>query len=152
MLVNGCARLAVVALALGGVAVGAGCGGGDDSGRIRDVVVEVQRAFAENDYEAICAATTRAAQRHVGHAGHGSPATCRRGMRGFVEMVKENPVARGSGPPRVRSVNVDGDRGVAVVVLPNGAATRLPMAEEDGRWKLDAVYGGMPAGRQQDKY
>ena len=132
----------------------AGCGDGveSDEEQIRGVFAEVQEAFAARDYDALCSATTVAAQRHVGYAGHEPPETCRRDMRQLVTMVRENPAGPAGVRPRLVSVEVDGDRALAVMQVGAAAPTRLPFAKEDGDWKADAMYGGIPAGKQQDKF
>lgn len=128
----------------------ASCGGGaeDDA---RAAISALQKAFADGDREAICAALTRDAQRHVGGMGHDGdagprPEDCAEDLPIFSDNVKEI-VARD-----VVDVRVEGRRAIATVEFGEGATGEVPLAREGGEWKVDALYGGVSAKDQEDSY
>ncbi len=150
-------RLVVAAIASVGLALG-GCGGDDrspeaDRQEIRDVVREVQADFAAGDLAAVCESLTKDAQRHIGDAEHDPPTTCDRDIRLFAGGVSKGSGAVRPGSRSIERIAVDGDRATATVSLGGrDAASDVPLAREDGEWKVDGLYGGMPAGRQRDNY
>ncbi len=146
-------RRSLVAGAIAVAIMLAGCGSEpSDEDQVRAVVADVRRAFEANDVAALCDITTKDAQRHVGYAGHQPPEGCARDMRQFVAMVRKSTGGEGPAEPTVERVTIRGDRATAVVDAGEGALARLPLVREGGTWKLDALYGGMPAGRQEDKF
>jgi hypothetical protein len=142
-----------VALALPGfgyAACGGDSGDGDDEDRIADVVSRFQTSFANGDLHDVCAIVTPAAYHHAGDSGHDDRESCQREMRKIVQWMRRG----GSGPVAGRElvgVDVEGDSAVATIGVGAGERVRLPLARVDGDWKVDAVYGDIPAGRQEDK-
>lgn len=130
------------------VALGAplGCAGGNDEAAIRAAVESTQRAFDRGDAGAVCRSLTRAARRHVTLAAHDPPTTCPRDLRLIQQGIRR---ASGGGiqttARRVTDVRVDGDRATATVQFGEHASGAVPLAREAGQWKVDALYGGMPA-------
>lgn len=139
----------VVALATVSCIVGA-CGASDED-RIRDTFADLQDAFAARDYDELCTVTTAAAQRHVGQLGHEPPSgNCKREMRRFVGMARSEPVEPAR--PRIVEVVMDGERATAVIVAGGTSRARVPFVKDGDDWKVDALYGGVPAAQQPDKF
>lgn len=147
---RGSSTLAVVT-ALAAMAAGvAGCGSSDED-QVRGVFADLQDAFVARDYDELCAVTTADAQNHIGQIGHEPPSgNCKLEMRRLVGMARANPVEPAM--PQIVRLSVDGDRATAIIATKTGSQTRVPFAKEDGDWKVDALYGGVPASEQADKY
>lgn len=130
----------LVASAIGAVA----CGNGDaeraDRQSIRTTLAEVVDDFADGDLDAVCAQMSASAKRHVGVIGHGTPTRCQRDLALLVKSVGARQ-RQALAPPRVARVELDGGRGTAIVLLGRGTPTRIPFAEEDGKWKIDNFFG-----------
>ncbi|MEX1141484.1 MAG: hypothetical protein WD993_08595 [Thermoleophilaceae bacterium] len=133
--------------------IAAGCGGSDED-RIRDVADGVQAALAEGDVDGVCSRLTTPARAQVASVAHGGgPAkTCATELVPIVRAMRREARAHPLPPPRVVRVSVDGDRAVAELRITRGIATKVPFAVEDGEWRADAVWGRVPAARQEDKY
>jgi len=140
------AVMAAVAL---GVAA-AGCGSEDRSPRA--TIEEFQTAFATADFERACELVTPAAARHVGEAGHQLPTACPADMKLLALSFRRSRDERDAPQPQVRAVEVDGDRAVAVLALGAAARAHVPLARRDGEWRIDAVFGDLPAGRQRNPF
>ena len=97
-------------------------------------------------------ALTDAAIGHLGSLGHGASRGCVRDLAAFSKAVDYSGGGREATRPRVRSVSVDGDRAMATVAVVDGPSGEVPLAKEDGEWKVDALYGGIPAAEQRDKF
>lgn len=146
-----CSKAVIVSFATLAIAA-AGCGSSSsssDEDRINGVFGDLQDAMAARDYDGLCAATTTDAHHQAGQLGHKKEATCQRDMRQLVAMVRNAPVT--VAPPKIVRLKIDGGRAIAVVVA-GRSRTRVPFAKEDGDWKVDALYGGIPAGKQPDKF
>lgn len=139
-------------VALTALALLSGCGGGDDRQEIRSALRDLQQAFAAQDERAICDALTEAGREHIGSLGHDPREPCvtnigmtltPRARLSARELARERHVTR---------LEIDGDRATAVVRLGEGSIGRVPLAKEDGEWKVDALYGDIPAADQEDNY
>lgn len=150
-----CATSAAVAVAL----VVTACGGTSDQDQVRAALDRLQAAFAANDYDELCAVTTRATHRQADAIGHkytltddDLPPGCRGAMLKFVRMAKGDKGHRTPAPPKAVAVALSGGRATATVRLGDHAVTRIPFVKVGGKWKADALYGGIPAALQKDKY
>ncbi len=150
----------VLCIGVGAAALAGGaCGGGSDQDQIRTAFSTFQDAFAKGEYEDACAVTTRDAQRHVGYAfrvparyaPNAPPENCPLDMRKLARLMKRNEGAHGTALPRIVRVAVEGDRATAVIALA-GSTSPLAFARDGDDWKIDAVYGAVPAGEQRDKF
>lgn len=137
------------------------CGGGDggetaDREQIETAVRELQRAFAAEDVDRVCALLSAAAREHVKGMGHDlggtPPAPCYFDLYTFIEGVQKSRTWRERTAREVGDIVVDGDTAKATVRFEDGQTASLPLVREDGKWRVDALYGGMPAGRQEDHY
>jgi hypothetical protein len=158
----------VVLVPLAAVLVGGlpACGGGDPTveERARAAVEELQEAYRDRHLGDVCARLTRAAQLHVGDAAHDAPTTCGADMQALVRMIEEGRREAGSdrglstarvpprAPPEIDAVAVRGRNATAIVRQAHGAVARVPLTERGGEWRIDALYGGMPAAFQEDKF
>ena len=134
-----------MALGLAAVALGpAGCSDTDHGAEIRAAIAGFQASFRDGDLGRACDGMTPAARRHVGQAGHDPPRRCPVDLRAVRDMV-------GSRPPVVTRVEVEGDRAVATMRL-GGDRLRVPLERQGSAWRIDGVYGGRPAARQEDKF
>lgn len=133
------------------------CGGGSDPSPVAAAVLEVQDAFADKEMKRACAKVTTSVGRHVGRAGHDPPKGCSRDLAGLAEMFAQGermaePKSRPSRePPEVDDFIISGRRATATLTGANGSVARVPLARRSGEWKLDALYGGVPARRQLSK-
>lgn len=144
---------ATLAIAAGAAACGDGGGGAEsDSSEIRAAVRELQRAFAAEDTERVCRLLSTAARKHVEGMGHGTEGPCYFDLYSFIEGVQRSPTWRERTGREVTDIVVDGDRATAKVVFEHGGTMALPLVHERGQWRVDALYGGIPAGRQRDNY
>lgn len=136
----------------------ASCGGSegksaDQKKQIEVAVRDLQRAFAAEDAERFCALLSRAARKHVESMGHGKTGPpCYFDVYMFIEGVWKSPRWRQQIMREVSDVVVDGDRAKATVEFGDGQTASLPLVHERGRWRVDALYGGMPAARHEDHY
>lgn len=137
---------------------GAACGGGGSAEReqIETAVRDLQRAFASEDSERVCALLSRDARKHVESMGHDPPGQpsgpCDFDVYMFYEGVQKardwkKRTARG-----IRDVDVNGARATATIEFEDGQTASLPLVRERGAWRIDALYGGIPAGQQKDNY
>lgn len=146
-------RSGLAALAIAASPVAIGCGGESaqdvaaDRGAIRDVARSVQESFAKGDVAGVCRRLTKAAQVHVGNAGHGLPEGCPKDLRTFGGWVEKGSFV----PGRIVSTDVDGETATARMEF-RGSRIDVPFAQEDGEWKLNALYGSRPAQLQEDNY
>lgn len=139
-----------LAVALWAVVASVVACGGNDEAAIRSAFEKLQAGFQTRDAAALCAVTTSAAQRHVGFAGHQRPETCERDMNGLLARVLSSPLVRPR--PTIGRIEVDGDHASALISYGAGPPTRIPFAKDDGDWKADAMYGGVSATAQRDKF
>lgn len=150
------ARLAVLAACVVAATAG-GCGdesGGDDRAQIRAVIAHAQTAFARGDLRAVCEALTDAGRRHVGGIGHdilgdGPTTPCPQDLPVFYKSVKGGEGLGNAG--RVKRIEVAGDTATATLIV-DGSSIAVPLAREDGDWKVDALWGGIPGAQQRDHY
>lgn len=126
--------------------------GGDDEQEIRSAIRDLQQAFARQDGPAICGALTEAGREHIGTLGHDPREPCGENIWMLLDpdaKADARETGRERGP---RRIEVDGDRATVVVRLGPGSVGRVPLAKEDGEWKVDALYGDIPAGEQEDNF
>lgn len=142
-------RRTAVAVAAAAMVV-AGCGQSDEQG-VTDALADVQAAFAADDLLRMCRRMTPAARRHVGSIGHSS-VDCPSKLAGVVHALRAEFQLRPVALPVIRRVVVDGDRAIATVESAAGALTAMPFSKIDGRWRLDALYGGLPGERQPGRF
>lgn len=139
-----CAALAAALL------LGVGCG--EDERSPRETVEQLQAAFASGDFERACRLMTPAAARHVGRAAHREPSTCSADLEALAVGFRAKRDARDAPLPKVGRVEVDGDHAVAELGLGASARSEVPLVRHEGVWKVDALYGDIPAGRQTDRF
>jgi ketosteroid isomerase-like protein len=140
------------------VLAGALVGCGDDREQVQAAVVDLQRAFVAGDLDRVCALLTPDARRHVGAIAHDvgldprDRTPCRADLRIVVERARRSPDWRARARRAVGDVHVDGDSATATVTLGDGAESTVPLARVDGVWRVDAIYGDIPAGRVKDRF
>jgi ketosteroid isomerase-like protein len=145
-------RRACCAVALAASLLAGACGSdpANDRKEIRGTIEALQKAFARGDLAAACDAMTPDAHVHVGEAAHDAPKTCEKDIRMIYRGIRKAGLPDSA--PRVTAVAVDGDRATARVVLGGGTSLAVPVAREDGEWKVDALYGDIPGGHQPDYF
>lgn len=128
------------------------CGGGDDEAEIRTAIRDLQTSFAARDFVGVCDSMTEAARRHIGSLGHEPIDPCERNMRMVARMAEKG--AAGAPVPRRRigRIEVDGDQATATVRFEDGATGHVPLSKEDGEWKVNALFGDIPAQSQEDNF
>jgi hypothetical protein len=137
----------------------AACGGegaGSDVEEIRTTVRELQRAFVADDSDRVCQLLSADARKHIRSMGHDvNPAAsppCYLDLYMFSEGVRKSPTWRSRATRSIERIRVEDDRATAAIRFEDGRTAMLPLAREDGRWRIDALFGGIPAGRQKDHY
>jgi hypothetical protein len=146
----------MAAITLAAVAAATGCGN-DDEAEIRSVVATVQDDFAAGRLDAVCDSMTDAEREHIHALGHETPAsrgrTCGQQLKAFlVDGIRTQARRTGAGPPEITSLEIDGDTALVTVEGPDGHSQAVPMARQDGEWKVNGLFGGIPAERQSDKF
>ena len=136
--------LPVAAVLLGAIAMLlVGCGDEDTSDADRRAVAQaterLQLAFAERDLPELCARMTRRASRQAGRIAYGRPRACVPDVRRAVSVIGRD-VWEELGQLPLRAVEVDGDEATATVAF-EGHEVDVPLARENGRWKLDSFFG-----------
>lgn len=126
--------------------------GSDGREEIRAAVTKLQRAFAAEDTERVCALLSRAGRRHVAAMGHGSEGPCHFDLYMFIEGVQKSRTWRDRTMRAVTDIDIDGDRATAKVQFEDGQTATVPLVDERGEWRVDALYGGIPAAQQEDNY
>lgn len=152
---TGVAALVVALCVAAGALASCGDGGEGGSGgeqEIRTAVRDLQRAFAAEDTDRVCNLLSRAARKHVEGMGHGTEGPCYFDLYTFIEGMQRSPTWRERIVREVSDIVVDGDRATAQLQFPGGQTANLPLVHERGQWRVDALYGGVPAGRQKDHY
>lgn len=140
------AATVAVALTVGG------CGSATDEQQIRDLVADVQTAFAEGQVTGVCDMLTRAARTHIESIGHESTRICAREMREFLRGVRAAPGYHPHRPsPEIVEVEVMGDRALATMAVGAGRLLDVPFRRVGDRWRVNGLYGGIPAERQKDE-
>jgi len=151
-------RLAWLAALLLAIAPLASCGEDANGAReqIETAVRDVQRAFAAGDTERVCRLLSRSARKQIramGHDPEGYPsAACYVDLYMFADGVTSKPRWRERTARAVRDIEIGDGRATATLEFEDGQTASLPLVEEGGTWKVDALYGGIPAGRQRDSY
>jgi hypothetical protein len=124
-------RLLMLAVPLLAVA---GCGGGDDTGKVSAAAQSYVAAFSAHDADATCRAMTESSQERVAEFArehmHLRGATC-------AKAVALLPPA-GSGA-KVGDVKVDGARATAFV---DGFDQPLTLVREHGSWRVQSTPSG----------
>jgi hypothetical protein len=129
-----------------------GCGQKSDEEQIRDVAGELQSALEDGRLADACSLLTPDARTQVIGIGHGTDGTCPGDLRTVVEGIREAKGGNGGGAPAVASVTVRRDRATATLDMGDGTRLRVPLARRGEQWRVDALYGGIPAGRQEDRF
>lgn len=142
----------LVALCLGAPALTACGDSGGDEEEIEAAVVELQQAFAAGNTDRVCGLLSTPARKHVEGMGHGTSGPCYLDLYMFVEGVLKSPTWRDRTAREVTDISVEGASATATVRFEDGQAAALPLVREEGEWKVDALYGGIPASRQEDNY
>jgi hypothetical protein len=120
-------RWTTIAAVLTAVAVGCGGSGeSEDEKRVREAVTEFYAALERSDGKAACAALTETGRKEA-EAPNPSPGPCE------VELIDEHG---GSKPPRITTIEIDGD--MAEVGLVNGEGGTAVLTKQPDGWKLDA--------------
>ncbi|HEX2161333.1 MAG TPA: hypothetical protein VHF88_05870 [Thermoleophilaceae bacterium] len=148
--------LLVVTCAGAGVLASCGGGSGADEDEIRTTVRELQRAFVADQPGRVCGLLSRAARKHIRAMGHdlnpeASP-PCDLDLYMFTEGIRKSPTWRERSRRPIDDIEIDGDRATAAVAFEDGRTAGLPFVREDGRWRVDALFGAIPAGQQEDNY
>lgn len=130
----------------------ASCGGESDGKGIRTVVRELQTALAAGDLETACGLMTEDAHEHIGAAGHDPPKTCERDLVLIYKGLKKGGGLDRYADRKIVRVERDGDRAQATLDVGQGGQVVVPLANGDGGWKVDALYGDLPAGQQEDNF
>jgi hypothetical protein len=138
----------VVAMATGGTA----CGGESDEDEIRALVADTQRAFDAGELRIVCDSLTAAAKHHIVSMGHGEEGRCIYDLRLLHQSIKANRAGGKAVQRQVTRIAIDGDRATATVTYRNTPPAEVPLLKEGDSWKIDALFGGLPAGRQQDRF
>lgn len=152
-----CARLcALVALLAAGCFI-ASCGASDadeDRDQIEAAVRDVQQAFAAGDTGRVCRLLSKSARKHVEAMGHDLVRTqpCYIDLYMFSDGVTGDRGWRKRTARPVRDIEIGNGRATAKIDFGDGQTANLPLVEEEGKWKVDALYGGIPAERQRDNY
>lgn len=153
------ARLATVAgIMATGVAISACGGSGSDADeeQIRAAIERTQKAFAAGDLRAVCASLTKDGQRQIGQLGHdiigAPPEPCAPELALIADAIKQNGGLARALRPKVIDIEVDGDKATATVRFDRRGQGAVPLAKERDEWKVDALYGGLPADRREDTY
>jgi len=148
------------AAALAAAVLLASCGGSDDESaqhqEIETTVRNLQRAFVAENVDRVCRLLSADARKHVEGIGHdlgGQPSgPCYFDLYTFIEGVQKSPAWRKRTARQITDIVVAGNAAKATVQFEDGQTASLPLVREDGKWKVDALYGGMPAARQEDHY
>jgi hypothetical protein len=135
------------------------CGGSDsnaDDEQIRAAIARTQKAFAAGNLRAVCASLTKDGQRQIGQLGHdiigAPPEPCPPELALVADGIKQNGGLAQALRPKVVSIEVDGNRAIALVEFDRRGRGAVPLAKERGEWKVDALYGGLPPDQREDTY
>lgn len=125
----------------------ASCGSDDESQAVRTAFGELRQDFATEDLDGLCSRLSRSARKQIGSFGHRKPRGCWIDAAEFVMTQKKSRINRRTPAPRVVEIAVDGDMATVMAILGRGSKSRVSFVKEDGRWKLDSIYGttGPPA-------
>lgn len=137
-------RLALPAalLALAGSSAFSACGGGEADARteIAEVFDQVWAAVDEGDLGAICAHLGRNGRLQVISIGHTRRSSCEAGLGELVSGANAVGVREERPGPKIVDLDLTPNAPVATVRI-DGRETKVPLVREDGRWKLDAMFG-----------
>jgi hypothetical protein len=143
--------VAWVAILLAASSCVVGCGDPVDSPaeqRARAAVEDFQHAFAEGNFEKACNLMTKSAHRFLGVGGHAVVQPCYHELRSLAIGIDRRLGDDGRQPPAITDVDLAGARATVTLRLEGGPPSHLPLVKEGSQWKLDAVYGDLPADRQ----
>jgi hypothetical protein len=119
----------------------AACGGESEQDRVRAAVLDLQRAYADDQPRRACLLLTFDAQREAGDAAHGRAGLCPGDVRRAWGYLRgSTPAAYATAPP-VTAVAVDGDRATATIAPARGMRADVPLRREDGSWRVDSFFG-----------
>jgi ketosteroid isomerase-like protein len=134
----------------------AACGGSDkgsaEQDEIATAVQDLQRAFAAENADRVCALLSTDARKQIEAMGHGSGGQRYFDLFTLYEGIQKARDWREHVGREVSDVVVTGDRATATVEFGDGQTAKLPLVHERGRWRVDALYGGVPASEQEDNY
>jgi hypothetical protein len=119
---------------------------------IEAAVRDLQRAFAAEDTDRVCGLLSTAARRHVEAMGHGSEGPCYFDLYMLIEGVQKSPSWRQRVAREVSDIHIEDDRATATVQFEDGQTASLPFVYERDQWRVDALFGGIPAAQQKDHY
>lgn len=142
----------VAALLVAMAADGTACGGESDEDEIRSLVADTQRAFDAGELRTVCDSLTAAAQQHIVSMGHGQEGHCIYDLRLLYQSIKDNRPGGKAVQRQVSRIAIDGDRATATVTYRGTPPTEVPLVKEGDSWKIDALFGGLPAGRQKNTF
>jgi hypothetical protein len=128
------------------------CGGTADEQDIRGIAKQAQQAFEDRRLANVCELLTPTARRQVIGIGHGTIGACRIDLHTVMEGVRAARHGGVDGAPQIRGVAIDGDHAWVTMTLGGSRPLRVPFARHDGEWRIDALYGGVPAAQQEDRF
>lgn len=148
-------RTTATALATVLVVLAAACGSddpGSDRDQIRVVVADVQEAFDAGDLKGVCELLTRAAQRHIETIAHRAGDPCARSLKVVQTGVRDLRGQPKATAHEILEIRVRGSVATATLDLGEGSRGEVPLSKQDGEWKVNGLYGGLPAQDQTDKF
>jgi hypothetical protein len=151
----GLAALLVLAVSIAGC--GGGGGGTEDERAVEAALKRTQQAFADGDLKSVCASLTAAGRAQIGQLGHDilgdvPPQPCEPDLKLIAAGIEKGSGSEAATARRVTDIEIDGDSATATVDFGGGASGAVPLADELGRWKVDALYGGLPAAQREDAF
>jgi hypothetical protein len=148
-----CFTLAVLLLVLVGPVTISGCGDGDDrdeaaADAIATVLDEVWAAVDDGDLDAICERMGKAGIQQVRTIGHTTMPSCQAGLRQLVSGARAVGAHDERPGPEILELDL-ADATATARVRVDQRETEIPLVVEDGRWKIDALFGPETAGGLQ---
>jgi hypothetical protein len=114
---------------------------GEERRLIVGALDELQRAFVDDDYDALCDHVTPLAALKAGEAAHGEATTCQRDLRRLFALIRNGGGWRHVSAPRVTRVAINGSSASATVTLNRHWQADIPFIRWRGRWRLDGLFG-----------
>lgn len=131
------------------IALGAGaCDGDGDEERISALIGDLQKDFASERVDEVCAALSDRPKIQLGTIGHETrPTTCERDLRKFLGGLdyaafstgEPVPNLRRNPKPEVIDIEVSGERATAHLSL-EGKPLEAPFVKDNDEWKLDDLW------------
>lgn len=132
--------VAAVSLGLAAAACGGGGASKTEEREVTMAVRDLQRSFADSDWNAVCRRLSDSARRQMARIAHGPRGDCLKGLGEAMKAINRGDPIRRVGKPQLDDVVVDRDRATATVMLNNDRPHEVPLVK-DGRWKLDSFFG-----------